>query len=204
MINRRNNKTQTVHNKILEYLSKYTQVSKELETVIEENTFFKYFERGTVLLEQGSISTECYFVLEGCIRSYCIKDGEEKTVEFYTEEQVLTPSNYGTSTPSDYYLECTEDTIVSIGNPALETEVFQKHPELESLARVIAEKLMVGQQESFATFKMSTPEERYLNLLKTRPDLIQRVPQHQLASYLGITPESLSRIRKRISKKAIS
>jgi DNA-binding MarR family transcriptional regulator len=57
---------------------------------------------------------------------------------------------------------------------------------------------MVNYIETFAEFKMSSPEERYLNLLKTRPDLIQRVPQHQIASYLGIKPESLSRIRKRI------
>jgi len=56
-------------------------------------------------------------------------------------------------------------------------------------------------KESFDAFKNSTPKERYLHLLKTRPELIQRVPQHQIASYLGVTPESLSRIRKRISEK---
>ena len=60
---------------------------------------------------------------------------------------------------------------------------------------------MAKQQESFAEFKTSTPEERYLNVLKTRPDLIQRAPQHQIASYLGIKPESLSRIKKRITNK---
>jgi len=56
-------------------------------------------------------------------------------------------------------------------------------------------------QESLMTYKLTTPEDRYLNLLKSRPDLIQRVPQYQLASYLGVKPESLSRIRKRLSKK---
>ena len=76
--------------------------------------------------------------------------------------------------------------------------MYEKYPQLESLSRVIAEVILTKQQESFTEFKTSSPEERYLNLLKTKPDLMQRVPQHQIASYLGIKPESLSRIRKRL------
>ena len=187
--------------KILKYLSKYTIITKDLEQAITKSTFIKMFKKGTILLKEGSIPNECFFILEGCIRSYFLKNGEEKTIEFYTEEQVVTPINYGTSTPSRYYLECLEDTIACIGNPELEKETFQKYPQLASLSGIIAEKIMAQQQESFAEFKTSTPEERYLNVLKTRPDLIQRVPQHQIASYLGIKPESLSRIRKRIINK---
>lgn len=187
--------------KILKYLSKYTVITKELEQAITESTFIKSFNKGTILLKEGSASNECYFILEGCIRSYFLKDGEEKTIEFYTEEQVVIPSNYGTSIPSRYNLECLEDTIASVGNPELEKETFQKFPQLAFLSGIIAEKIMAMQQESFAKFKTTTPEERYLNVLTTRPDLIQRAPQHQIASYLGIKPESLSRIKKRIINK---
>ena len=194
-----------VKNEILKYLSKYTKITTELENAITENTFIKSFNKGTMLLSEGDVSTECYFLLKGCVRSYIIEKGEEKTVEFYTEEQVVTPSNYGKSTPSNYYLECIEDVIVSVGNPKLEEETFQKYPQLESLSRVIAEIIMAKNQDSFAKFKTSNPEERYLNMLTTRPELIQRAPQHQIASYLGVKPESLSRIRKRIfDKKVIS
>ncbi|MDO6437808.1 Crp/Fnr family transcriptional regulator [Cyclobacterium sp. 1_MG-2023] len=185
-------------NEILKYLSKYTTITRELENAIKENTFIKSFGKGTTLLSEGEISTECYFLLKGCIRSYIIENGEEKTIEFYTEEQVVTPSNYGKATPSNYYFECMENVIVSVGNPELEKETFQKHPQLDSLSRVIAEIIMAKNQDSFAKFKTSNPEERYLNMLKTRPELVQRVPQHQIASYLGVKPESLSRIRKRI------
>lgn len=188
-------------NEILKYLSKYTIITKEIEKAISETTFIKHFKKGDILLKEGAISNECYFILKGCIRSYFLKDGEEKTIEFYTEKQSVVPSSYGTSLLSESYLECLENTIVSVGNPKLESETFKKYPSLESLSRIIAETIIIKQQESFTQFKTSTPEERYLSLLKTRPSLIQRVPQHQIASYLGIKPESLSRIRKRITNK---
>lgn len=193
-----------MEHRIIKYLSKYTVVTEELEKSIAESTFIVSYKKGTLLLKEGAISNECYFILKGCIRSYFLKDGEEKTIEFYTEEQAVTPSSYGKSIPSKYYLECLEDVVVSIGNPLLEKETFHKYPQLESLSRVIAEVIMAKNQESFAEFKTSNPEERYLNMLKNRPDLIQRVSQHQIASYLGVKPESLSRIRKRIITKSIS
>lgn len=187
--------------RILKYLSKYATITKEIEDAIHESAFFKSYKKGTVLLKEGDFSHECYFILEGCIRSYFLKDGEEKTIEFYTEEQVVTPANLGKSTPSRYYIECIEATIVNVSNPAIEEEMYRKYPELESLSRVIGEVIMTKQQDSFTEFKSSTPEERYLNLLKTRPDLLQRVSQYHIASYLGVKPESLSRIRKRLANK---
>jgi hypothetical protein len=108
---------------------------------------------------------------------------------------------YGTNTPSAHYLECVEDTIAGAGTPEQETEMYQNFPQAESLARIIGEAVMGERQDNLAEFKMTSPEERYIQLQKKRPDLIQRVPQYQLASYLGVTPESLSRIRKRLSKK---
>jgi CRP-like cAMP-binding protein len=187
--------------KILKYLSKYATITKEIEDAINESAFFKFYKKGHLLLREGDFSNECYFILDGCIRSYFLKDGEEKTIEFYTEEQVVNPANTGKSIPSEYYLECIEDTVVNISNPGREKEMYQKYPELESLSRVIAEAMLIKQQASFTTFKSSNPEERYLNMLETRPDLLQRASQHQIASYLGIRPESLSRIRKRLMNK---
>ncbi len=190
-----------MENEIIKYLSKYIPINKELEEAIIKSGFIKSFGKGTLLLEEGKISNECYFIINGCIRSFYIKDGEEKTTEFYTEDQTVTPSVYGKKDPSEYYLECVEDTIAGVGTPELETEMYQKFPQIESLNRALGEAIMAKYQDTFAEFKMASPEERYLNLLKTRPDIIQRAPQHQIASYLGIKPESLSRIRKRIMKQ---
>ncbi len=84
----------------------------------------------------------------------------------------------------------------------MEKEIFSVFPKIESFSRVISEELLAKQQIDFDAFKISSPEQRYLNLLQNRPDLIQRVPQHQLASYLGIIPQSLSRLRARIIEKS--
>jgi len=186
-----------MENEIIQYLSKYISVTDELKAALEESLFIRTYKKGTILLKEGSISNECYFILKGCIRSYYLKEGEEKTTEFYTEEQAITPIAYGKKIPSEYYLECIEDTIAGVGTPELETEMYRKFPQLESMNHAIGEAIMAKYQETFAEFKMNSPEERYANLLKTRPDLMQRAPQYQIASYLGIKPESLSRIRKR-------
>lgn len=192
-----------MENEILKYLAKYIPITRELEEAIVATNFIRRFKKGCLLLREGGISNECYFVIKGCIRSYYIIDGEEKTTEFYTEEQSVTPSCYGKKTPSEYYLECVEDTIAGVGTPELETEMYGKFPQLELLNRAIGEEIMAKFQDTFAEFKMASPEQRYANLLKTRPDLLQRVPQYQIASYLGITAESLSRIRKRTVTKQL-
>jgi CRP-like cAMP-binding protein len=188
-------------NEFLKFLSKNSSLPDELINILVENNVVQNFKKGTLLLKEGDRANECYLVLKGCIRSYVVKDGEEKTIEFYTEEQWVSPPGYGKGIPSELYLECIEDTVASIGTPEREAEIFRKYPELEPASRVMAEDVMANYQSSFADFKTSSAKERYLKLRKERPDLIQRVPQYQLASYLGITPESLSRIRKRLTQK---
>ena len=115
---------------ILKYLSKYVPITDEIESAIKESAFIKSFKKGTILLKKGDISNECYLILKGCIRSYYEKDGDEKTIEFYTEEQAVTPSSYGKKIASEHYLECTEDTIASVGSPESEIEIFRKFPQL--------------------------------------------------------------------------
>ncbi len=190
-----------MESEILEYLSKYIPITAELEEELSKVEFIKHYAKGSMLLEEGEISNECYFIIKGCVRSFYNKDGEERTTEFFTEEQAVVPSAYGHNAPSKHYLECLEDTIAGVGTPELEAEMYQKFPQIESLNRALGEAIMAKYQDAFAEFKMASPEERYLALMERRPDLIQRVPQYQIASYLGIKPESLSRIRKRIIKQ---
>ncbi|MCU0431266.1 MAG: Crp/Fnr family transcriptional regulator [Cytophagaceae bacterium] len=187
-----------MEDEIIKYISNYTEVSPELETAIRQSGMIRQYPKGHFLLEAGQISIECFFVLKGCVRRFYIKDTEERTTDFYTEMQAIPGISKGT--PNEYYLECLEDIIAAVGNPELESDMFQKFPILESFSRVIGESMMTTYVEEFSEFKMASPEERYLKLLESRPDLFQRVPLNQIASYLGIKPESLSRIRKRIMK----
>ncbi len=158
-------------------------------------------KKGDILLREGMHSNEAFFVLNGCIRSYYTIDGEEKTTEFYTEMQGLTPHCVLNKQASEYNVACVEDSIITVSNPTLDTQAFEKFPRFESLCRIISEELLAKSQQTLDDFKTSSPEQRYLNLLQNRGDLINRAPQHQLASYLGITPQSLSRLRSRLSEK---
>ena len=190
-----------MNNELLIYLSKHISLSDELKDIIVQSSNIKTYKKGTILLKKDEISNEAFFVLKGCMRSYLLKDGEEKTIEFYTEEEPVTSMTYGKKEPSHHYLECIEDTIVNVSTPEYEEEMFQKFPQFESVCRIMGEVMMANYQEKLTNYKMTNPEERYLNLLQTRPDLIQRAPQYQIASYLGLTPQSLSRIRRRLVDK---
>ena len=148
----------------------------------------------------GEISKDAFFVIEGGVRKHSIEDGDEKTFEFYTEFQsAVNFESISNRSPSKYYFTCIEDSIIAIINSEKESELYRKFPRFGEVCRVELEKMLGASQEDLVKFKNSTPKERYLKLLKERPILINRVPQYQLASYLGIKPETLSRIRKRIS-----
>ena len=186
---------------LFDFLSKYIPLTEEEKNTILSLDIFRTVKKGTVLLKEGQKSKDSYFVLKGCIRTYYVLDSEEKTTAFYTEMEVLTPPCVISKTPSEYYVSCIEDTILTVSNSDMEAEINTKFPKFEALCRMLSEELLAKQRIDFDAFKTSSPEQRYLNLVQSRPDLVQRVPQHQLASYLGIKPQSLSRLRARIIEK---
>lgn len=186
---------------LFEFISKYISLTEEEKNVILSLDIFRTVKKGTILLKEGQKTKDSYFVLKGCIRTYYVIDSEEKTTAFYTEMEALTPTCVISKTPSEFYISCVEDTILTVSNTDMEAEVNSKFPRFEALCRTFAEEILAKQTIDFDAFKTSSPEQRYLNLLEKRPDLIQRVPQYQLASYLGMKPESLSRVRARIADK---
>ncbi|MNE58505.1 fumarate/nitrate reduction transcriptional regulator [compost metagenome] len=188
-------------NILFDFISKYVSLTEDEKNAIVSLDIFRSVKKGTTLLQAGQKSKESYFVLKGCIRTYYVLDGEEKTTAFYTEMDALAPPCVISKTPSEYYISCIEDTILTVSNSDMEVEINGKFPKFETLCRILSEELLAKQRIDFDEFKTSSPEQRYLNLLQKRPDLIQRVPQHQLASYLGIKPQSLSRLRSRILEK---
>lgn len=188
-------------NILFDFISKYISLTEEEKNAIVSLDIFHSVKKGTTLLKEGEKSKASYFVLKGCIRTYYVLDGEEKTTAFYTEMEALTPNCVINKTPSEYYVSCVEDSILLISNTDMEAEINSKFPKFETMCRLFAEELLAKQRIDFDEFKTSSPEQRYLNLLQKRPDLVQRVPQHQLASYLGIKPQSLSRLRARLLEK---
>jgi len=187
---------------LFDFISKYISLTEEEKKELLSLNLFHPVKKGSIMLKEGQKSKESYFVLKGCIRVYYIIEGEEKTTAFYTELEGLTPHCVINNAPSDYFISCVEDSILVISNTDVSTEVSNKFPKFDIMCRMLSEELLAKQQIDFDEFKVSSPEQRYLNLLQKRPDLIQRVPQHQIASYLGIKPQSLSRLRARIFKKS--
>ena len=187
---------------LFDFISKYISLTEDEKNALLSLDLFHSVKKGTVLLKEGQKSKESYFVLKGCIRVYYIIDGEEKTTAFYTELDSLTPHCVTNNSASDYFISCVEDCIILISNTDMSEEVNRKFPKFDTMCRLLSEELLAKKQIDFDEFKTSSPEQRYLNLMRKRPDLIQRVPQHQLASYLGIKPQSLSRLRNRILEKS--
>lgn len=187
---------------LTKFLLQFPALKQEELESLSEDLITKTFQKGTVLLKAGAIPRNCYFVLKGCIREYIIVDGVEKTTAFFTEAYGAVSSKcYSEQTPANSNLVCIEDVVLMVGDPIQDQKMFAKYPFLMSIVTKMMEKGWEKTKEDFASFIISSPKERYLNILKNRPELVHRVPQHQLASYLGVTPESLSRIRKRISIK---
>lgn len=190
-----------MQDKLFEFLHKYISLTGEEKEALLSLNLFHSFEKGDILLQEGQRTINNFFVLKGCIRVYYIIDGEEKTTAFYTEMEGFTPHCVISNAPSEYNVSTVEDAVLLISTPEMEKEINNKFPKFEKLCKNLSEELLVKQRLDFDEFKTSSPEQRYLSLLKKRPDLLQRVPQHQLASYLGIKPQSLSRLRARISNK---
>lgn len=188
--------------KIVRYFSQISPISVEEAEAIKESSVIKTFKKGTVLLREGQFSGDTYFVLQGLIRQYQIIDGEEKTTNFFVEDQwIISLAGSEPQKPSNCYWVCDEDSVLLTGNDASAQALFDRFPRLEGIARKIIENTFAEFQQKMLNYLSDSPEQRYLRLVESNPDLVQRIPQYQLASYIGVKPESLSRIRRRIMKK---
>ena len=174
------------------------QLAKELNVAT--------YPKGTILVAQGDIADRCFFVLKGCVRAYALDaEGNERTQDFFTERQtVVNLISYKRHTPSECAFVCMEPCTLIVGDRVSEKQFYQQHPGLSDITRSLMEDTFGAMQEASALFKASTPEQRYIHLMEQRPELLERVPKHQLASYLGMTPESLSRIKRRVESDSLS
>lgn len=180
---------------LIQYMKRFSDLSESELVTLTENIPVATFKKGTILLSQGGIPDKCYFILKGCVRQFALDEhGNEHTYQFYTEEQSVTIFSQQSS---QYSLGCLEDCTLIVGDLSTEQEAYDMNPVLETMTRKMIFEDMGMMRDEFSSFTSSSPEERYQTLMEKRPELIDRVPQYQLASYLGIKPESLSRIKKR-------
>jgi len=183
---------------LVNYFSKYMTLSAEEIQLIKSEDIIREYKKNDFLLKEGQVAQVCFLVLKGCVKRYYLEDGQEKIMEFYTENDPIAPVSYTSKEASKYYISCVEPCLISTGTEERTQQFLQKFPRFIPIFVKIGDDLSAKKQIFLDDFKNLSPENRYQKLLNTRPDLVNRVPQYMIASYLGIQPESLSRIRKRI------
>lgn len=186
---------------LVKFFSRYVELdASDIDALVTNSTVY-HWPKNNVILEEGQISKEFYFLSKGLVRSSYSGDNLEKTTYFYTEEMFV--SSYRSFTqgvPAEHSLITIEDTDAIAFSPANAMALTQHSSKFETLARVIMEEELAAAQDIISAFVTLNAEERYLKLLKERPILLQQIPQYHIASYLGVSPETLSRIRKRVTK----
>lgn len=152
----------------------------------------------TILLHEGEVARQVHFIRQGCLRMWFNKDGKDITFQFFFEGQgVASIDSLLSKQPSLYTIEAIEpSTIISIDRADL-ILLQQEYPEMQDGFQQILFARFRNYAQLFLSRIKDTPQERYLELVTDHPEIIKRVPQHYIASYLGITPISLSRIRNR-------
>lgn len=162
--------------------------------------FFKQQEvpAKTTLLQEGQISRTMFFIEKGCLRTWVNNDGKEITTQFFFEgDSVSSIESFRTNQPSLYSIESLEPCILQTISQKDFRDIIESSPELKKELEEHLFKRLLHSQLIFYSYLKNSPQERYQELINQYPHIIQRVPQHYIASYLGITSVSLSRIRNR-------
>jgi len=175
------------------YWEKYLPFQKRLEIPAK-----------TILLDEGEKSENYIFIEKGCVRFFFNKNGDEKTVQFFFENEGLTSfDSFVNNVPSLFTIETIEPSIVYLLRRSYVNQLINElsnEPGFAQMALQMSAQRQTHYINEFVSFIRDTPEQRYQHLLTQRPHIIHRVPQHYIASYLGVSPVHLSRIKSKLAK----
>jgi CRP-like cAMP-binding protein len=186
-------------NKLIYYIKKWVDINEE-----EERTILSAFEPVSVkrkkdLLEPDEVCKYIYFIVKGCLRSYYVDEkGIEHIYQIRLDNNWISElESFFSNRPSKYYIESLEDSeLLRISSDHLE-HLYNEVPKLERYFRILFQKAYVNALGRLNSTMWESAVDRYNDMLKEHADIFQRVPLIYIASYLGITPESLSRIRRK-------
>jgi CRP-like cAMP-binding protein len=186
---------------LLEYFNSLIPLSKEEKDLVQAKFHPHLFLKKQFALQHGDVCRYFDFVVRGCLRLYKVSDGVYHILQFATEHHWISDlSSFHKKTKSNLEIDALEDTVVLRISYEDLIDLYIKAPKFNRIFRVLLENHFMQQQERIGQLFSSTAEERYQFFLETYPHLQNRLSQVQIASYLGVTPEFLSRIRSRMAK----
>jgi CRP-like cAMP-binding protein len=188
---------------ILENINKIVTLSPQEELLFLSKTEIKTYRAKTIIVNAGEISQYSYFVNSGLLRSFNINDNIVEHVLSFACEGWWIGDMYSliSQKPGNLFIEVLEDAEVVLLSRENQNELFTQIPKLERFFRILTENSLVAHQERLMDNLSLTAEERFDKFCKRYPTLIQRVPQKQIASYIGVTPEFFSKMKSRLLKK---
>lgn len=185
------------------YLSEILEIPKEAITTCSGFYVSKKVAKNEFVLREGEICLDTFFVEKGLLRMFSLdKNGKEHVIQFAPENWLISDrSSLNFNEKSKFYIEAIEDTEVFILGNDFFTKMIENYPHIAERNDLLLQKHIRNLQNRVNSLLADTAEERYMNFIKMYPDILLRVPQWMVASYLGITPESLSRVRKELARK---
>jgi len=187
---------------LIHYFNHFLPLDEEEKSVVEEVFKERKVKRRQFLLQEGDVCKHNTFVVEGCFKMYMVDpNGKEHNLQFAIEKWWIGDiGSFHSEEPSRLYIEAIENSIILQIKKEDQWKLFVDYPKFNRIFRVLAENAIVSLQNRILQNISSTAEERYLEFSKNYPQLFNRISNVQIASYLGVTPEFLSTIRKNISK----
>jgi CRP-like cAMP-binding protein len=184
------------------YCSSVVPFTPEELALIDTHFESRTLAKKEYLLHGGKICSFLAFIDKGTVRHFHIKDGIEKTCDISFENAWVTDfQSFTNGTPSVMNLQAMEETVVDVIRKEKLFSLYRECSKYETFGRMMAERVAQRATDIAMSLSSDKPEERFQNLLQKQPDLFQRVPQKYIANFLGISPESLSRIRTRVHQK---
>jgi CRP-like cAMP-binding protein len=188
---------------IIENVTRFINLSKEEEKIFTDSLTLQTFPKKTVLLREGEICQFEGYIQKGCVRVYYLDDnGFEVTILFAIEDWWISDiASFQEQKPSKLYIETLEDSEIYMLNPTTKEELLQKIPKFERVFRMLVQRNLFTLQNRLVNTISKSASDRYLEFIKVYPSISQRVAQYYIASYLGVSKEFVSTIRKRLSNK---
>ena len=191
-----------MYDKLKKYCRQIVPLSDAELGLIDAYFEVKTLKKKAFLLQDNKICDFIAFITEGSIRHFHIKDGDEKTCDISFENYWVTDfQSFTHDMIGKMNLQAMEDTTVFVIRKQNLYKLYRECPKYETFGRIMAEQVAQRATEIAMSLSSEKPEERFQNLILKQPDLFQRVPQKYIANFLGISPESLSRIRNRVLQK---